>query len=182
MAGPGAATAHADGITVWPATPPPGARIHIAVPGCSVGPTAHVARSDAFTKPVTLYGKGDAGQGDPRLKNGLRPGRYAITASCGGGVTVRGEVTITAGGGRPRDGAPGTLPGASHAPGGGPPAVHTEPVPGTTATAVVTTSARPAAAHGSNGGSGLAYWLAGGGLVVLLGGAGLLARRRRGGA
>lgn len=169
---PGAAPARADGIAVSPAAPLPGERIHISVPGCSVGPTPHVARSDAFTRPVTLYGKGGTGEGDPRLKQGLRPGPYVITASCGGS-TVHGQVAVVAGGG---------TPGATQTPGGAPPAVHTEPAPSAPGTTAATIGARPAAAHGTGGGSDLAYWLAGGGLVVLAGGAALLALRRRTGS
>lgn len=169
VAGPGAAPAMADGITVSPAAPLPGERIHISVAGCSVGPTAHVARSGAFTAPVTLYGKGDAGEGDPRLRQHLRPARYPITASCGA-TTVRGEVDVAAG-------AP---PASAHAPGGVPPAGHTGATPFPPGGPAATISARPAAAHGS-GGSGLGYWLAGGAVVLLAGGAGLFARRRHGG-
>lgn len=99
--GVGAAPAAADGIAVSPHSPHPGQRIHISVPDCSVGPTPHIARSAAFTRDVILYGKADTGEGDPRLKRDLRPGPYAIVASCGDGRTLHGEVVVAARAGRP---------------------------------------------------------------------------------
>ncbi|MCO5967999.1 hypothetical protein [Actinoallomurus soli] len=108
--GLGAAPATADGVAVLPRSPHPGQRVHISVPGCSVGPTAHVARSRAFTRDVDLYGKADTGEGDARIKKDLRPGPYAIIASCGDGRTIRGEVVVVAKGDKP--GTPGT--GGTH--------------------------------------------------------------------
>jgi hypothetical protein len=67
--------------------------VHLSVPGCSVGPTAHVAVSPAFVSNVALYGKTDTGNGDPTIRQDLRPGTYPITAYCGAG-TVQGQVAI----------------------------------------------------------------------------------------
>jgi hypothetical protein len=83
----------ADGIHVSPGTARPGQRVHITVPDCAVGPTRHTAASDAFTRRATLHGKADTGEADVRLKDGLSPGTYRITASCGTS-TVLGQVVV----------------------------------------------------------------------------------------
>lgn len=88
-----ASPAAAQTIVVTPGTTRPGQRIHISVPGCSVGPTAHVAMSAAFTTSVTLYGKAENGDADPTIRQEARPGTYPITASCAGGL-VKGQVTV----------------------------------------------------------------------------------------
>ncbi|GAB3960884.1 hypothetical protein GCM10029978_011550 [Actinoallomurus acanthiterrae] len=171
--GLGAAPAAAQGIDVTPNTPHAGQRIHISVPDCSVGPTPHIAKSEAFTRDVTLYGKADTGDGDPRLKKDLRPGTYAITASCGNGRTVRGQIVVVAkAGSRPE--TPGKQthkPVTSQATPG-----HASPHP-TSSTA--TLNASPAAS--SKKSSNMPFLAIGGVMAVLVfGGAGiLLARRRR---
>lgn len=83
----------ADGIHVSPGQARPGQRVHLTVPDCAVGPTRHTATSDAFTGRTTLYGKADTGEADVRLKDGLAPGAYRITASCGTS-TVLGQVVV----------------------------------------------------------------------------------------
>lgn len=90
----GAAPALAQTIPVTPSTARAGQKVHISVPGCSVGPTEHVAKSPAFVHDVSLYGKADTGDADPIIRHGLRPGAYPITAHCGGTHIVRGQVTI----------------------------------------------------------------------------------------
>ena len=84
-------------IGVTPGSPHPGQHVHISVPGCAAGPTAHVAVSPAFTANVTLYGKADTGDADPTVRQDLKPGTYPITAYCGAD-TVRGTIDVTAGG------------------------------------------------------------------------------------
>jgi hypothetical protein len=167
--GLGAAPAAADGISISPHSPHPGQRIHISVPGCSVGPTAHVAKSAAFAHDVTLYGKADTGEGDPKLKKNLRPGPYAIVVSCGNGSTVRGEVVVVAKGGKPGPtGMPSSVLPAS-------PEHSTSPRP------PANLSATPAASQ-SHSGSKTPFLAIGGAMAALLvlGGAGLLLVRRRG--
>src|SRR4051794_35525755 len=88
-----AAPAPAHGIHVSPGEARPGQRVHITVPDCGVGPTPHTAASDAFTGRATLYGKADTGEADAWIKNGLAPGTYRITASCGAS-TVLGQLTV----------------------------------------------------------------------------------------
>lgn len=167
VTGLSATPAVADGVVVSPGTPRPGQRIHISVSGCSAGPTPHVARSQAFRHAVTLYGKADTGEADPRLKKGLPTGTYPITASCGDHA-VHGRVVVIAGGG-PSGGTASVRPG-------GPPAVHVESPTARTTTATI--DAHPAASHGG-GRSGTAYWLIGAALVVLAGGTGIFLLRRR---
>jgi hypothetical protein len=161
--GLGAAPAAADGISISPHSPHPGQRIHISVPGCSVGPTAHVAKSAAFTHDVTLYGKADTGEGDPKLKKNLRPGPYAIIATCDNGSTVHGEVVVVAKGAKP--GITSSVPGATLTASPHPPA---------------SLSATPAASQ-SHSGSNTPFLAIGGAMAVLLvlGGTGLLVVRRR---
>jgi LPXTG-motif cell wall-anchored protein len=171
--GLGAAPAAAQGIDVTPNTPHAGQRIHISVPDCSVGPTPHIAKSEAFTHDVTLYGKADTGDGDPRLKKDLKPGTYAITASCGNGRTVHGQIVVAAKPGRPE--TPGKQthkPITSQATPGGAPSPHP-----TSSTA--TLNASPAAS--SKKSSNMPFLAIGGVMAMLIfGGAGiLLARRRR---
>jgi hypothetical protein len=162
-----AAPAVAQGISVTPATPRPGQRIHISVPDCGVGPTPHTARSPAFTHDVVLYGKADTGEGEPRIRKDLRPGAYAITASCGRGHTVHGQVVVAAKIKKP-GGAPVGSP--TSAPSGSP-----LPSPAGTITAT------PAASQ-SEKGSNAPFWVIGGVMAVLLaGGTGLLLVRRRNG-
>ncbi|GAA4620975.1 hypothetical protein GCM10023196_007060 [Actinoallomurus vinaceus] len=174
VTGLGAAPAAAQGIGVTPDTPHAGQRIHISVPDCSVGPTPHIAKSEAFTRDVTLYGKADTGEGDPRLKKDLQPGTYAITASCGNGRTVRGQVVVVAKTGKT------DLPGKqSHKPvTSQPTAAGGSPHPQSSTT---TLSASPAASQ-SKKNSNMPFFAIGGVMAVLIfGGAGLLlARRRRG--
>jgi hypothetical protein len=165
-----AAPAVAESILVSPGTPHPGDKIHISVPGCSVGPTPHTAKSGAFEHDVTLYGKADTGEGDPKLKNGLKPGTYPITAFCGKGRTVHGQVVVIAKGEKP--GAPGA---PSREPGMPPAAVHTES--SRPQNPAATLSASPTASHGS--GSSTPYWVLGAAVVVLVGGAVLFVVRRR---
>lgn len=93
----GAGPAAADSITVTPGSPHAGQQVHISVPGCATGPTAHVAVSPAFTANVTLYGKADTGDADPTIRQELKPGSYPITAYCGAG-TVNGTVSVVADG------------------------------------------------------------------------------------
>lgn len=95
-------------IPVTPSTPRPGQRVHISVPDCSVGTRPHTAKSAAFARDVTLYGKSDTGDADPTIKQGLAPGTYPITAYCEGTRTVRGEVTVA--GGPSESPAGGTTP------------------------------------------------------------------------
>lgn len=83
-------------IDVTPGSAHPGERVHISVPGCGVGPDAHVAISPAFTGNVTLFGKADTGDADPTIRQELKPGVYPITAYCGDN-TVRGQISVTAG-------------------------------------------------------------------------------------
>lgn len=84
-------------IVVTPDSPHPGQRVHISVPGCSIGLTAHTATSQAFTGDVTLYGKADTGDADPMIRPDLKPGTYPITAHCGA-KSVQGSVSVTADG------------------------------------------------------------------------------------
>lgn len=88
--------AAAETIVVTPASSHPGEKVHISVPGCSTGPTAHVAISPAFTGNVTLFGKADTGDADPVIRQELKPGVYPITAYCGAG-TVKGQISVTTG-------------------------------------------------------------------------------------
>jgi LPXTG-motif cell wall-anchored protein len=83
-------------IDVTPSSSHPGERVHISVPGCSAGPTAHIAVSPAFTGNVTLFGKADTGDADPVIRQELKPGVYPITAYCGAS-TVQGQISIIAG-------------------------------------------------------------------------------------
>jgi hypothetical protein len=87
--------AAAQTITVTPDSAHPGQKVHISVPGCSAGPTAHVAVSAAFTGNVTLYGKADTGDADPMIRQELKPGTYPVTAYCGA-RTVQGQISVTA--------------------------------------------------------------------------------------
>jgi hypothetical protein len=96
-------TAAAESIDVTPGTPHPGQQVHISVPGCGTGPTAHIAVSTAFTANVTLYGKADTGDADPTIRQELKPGTYPITAYCGAN-TVQGKISV----------APGDRPSAGH--------------------------------------------------------------------
>ena len=89
MAGPAAAQT----IVVTPSAPRPGQRVHISVPGCSTGPTAHTAVSAAFPGVVTLHGKADTGDADITLKPDLKPGTYAITAHCEA-RNVQGQIAV----------------------------------------------------------------------------------------
>ncbi|MFL6056925.1 MAG: hypothetical protein ACJ72W_29100 [Actinoallomurus sp.] len=163
--GLGAAPAAADGISISPHSPRPGQRIHISVPGCSVGPTPHIAKSAAFAHDVTLYGKADTGEGDPKLKKNLRPGPYAIVASCGDGSTVRGEVVVVA-----KDGKPG--------PTGMPSSVL--PPKSTSPRPPASLSATPAASQSHSGSKTLLLAIGGAiAALLVLGGAGLLVVRRR---
>jgi hypothetical protein len=91
IAGPAAAQT----IVVTPSAPHPGQRIHISVPDCSTGPTAHTAVSAAFPGVVTLHGKADTGDADITLKPDLKPGTYNITAHCGT-KTVPGQIAVVA--------------------------------------------------------------------------------------
>ncbi|MEV0401549.1 LPXTG cell wall anchor domain-containing protein [Actinoallomurus sp. NPDC050550] len=170
--GLGAAPAAAQGIDVTPNTPHAGQRIHISVPGCSVGPTPHIAKSAAFTHDVTLYGKADTGDGDPRLKKDLPAGTYAITASCGNGRTVRGQIVVAARAGRPETpGKPTHKPVTSQAtPGGASP----HPTSSTT-----TLSASPAASQSKKSSNMPFLAIVGVMAVLIFGGAGLLFARRR---
>ncbi|MCO6004427.1 LPXTG cell wall anchor domain-containing protein [Actinoallomurus purpureus] len=168
--GLGAGPAAAQSISVTPDTPRPGQRIHISVPDCSVGPTAHTARSQAFTHDVALYGKADTGEADPRIKKDLRPGTYAITASCGNGRTVRGQVVVVAKGDKS-----GTQAKPSHEPTSGT-GVHTEsPQPDSS---VGTISATPTASSEKGSNTPLLA-IVGAMAVLLVGGAGLLLFVRR---
>ncbi|GLY79927.1 hypothetical protein [Actinoallomurus iriomotensis] len=92
----GAGLAAADSITVTPGSPRPGQQVHISVPGCATGSSAHVAVSPAFTTNVTLYGKADTGDADPTIRQELRPGTYPVTAYCGAD-TVQGTISVAAG-------------------------------------------------------------------------------------
>ncbi|MEV5708801.1 hypothetical protein [Actinoallomurus sp. NPDC052274] len=167
--GLGAAPAAADGIAVSPHSPRPGQRIHISVPDCSVGPTAHIAKSPAFTRDVALYGKADTGEGDPRIKKDLSPGKYAIVASCGAGRTVHGEVVVTERVGR--TGPHPSVPVAS------PPAERHTTAPHPAATL----SATPTASQSHDDSKLPFVAIIAGMAVLLLGTAGtLLVRRRRG--
>jgi hypothetical protein len=89
IAGPAAAQT----IVVTPGEPRPGQRVHISVPDCSTGPTAHTAVSAAFPGVVTLHGKADTGDADITLKPDLKPGTYAITAHCEA-RTVQGQIAV----------------------------------------------------------------------------------------
>jgi hypothetical protein len=82
-------------IVVTPGSPHPGQKVHISVNGCSTGPTAHTATSQAFTGDVTLYGKADTGDADPMIRPDLKPGTYPITAHCGT-KNVQGQISVTA--------------------------------------------------------------------------------------
>lgn len=172
--GLGAAPAAAQGIDVTPNTPHAGQRIHISVPGCSVGPTPHIAKSAAFAHDVTLYGKADTGEGDPRLKKDLAPGTYAITASCGKGRTVRGQIVVVAKTGK--SGTPGKQPNKPATSQATPGSASPHPTSSTT-----TLSASPASSQSTKS-STMPFLAIGGVMAVLIfGGAGLLfARRRRG--
>jgi LPXTG-motif cell wall-anchored protein len=83
-------------IDVTPDSAHPGEKVHISVPGCSVGPDTHVAVSPAFTANVTLFGKAETGAADPTLRQELKPGVYPVTAYCGAN-TVRGQISVTVG-------------------------------------------------------------------------------------
>lgn len=97
MAGPAVAgPAAAQTIVVTPSAPRPGQRVHISVPGCSTGPTAHTAVSAAFPSVVTLHGKADTGDADIIIKPDLEPGTYAITAHCEA-RTVLGRIAVVSG-------------------------------------------------------------------------------------
>lgn len=87
--------ASAQTIVITPDSPHPGQQVHISVPGCGVGPTAHVAVSAAFTGNVTLYGKADTGDADPTIRQELEPGTYPVTAYCGA-RTVQGQISVVA--------------------------------------------------------------------------------------
>jgi len=96
MAGAGGAAAQT--IVVTPDAPHPGQQVHISVPDCSTGPTAHTAVSAAFPDVVTLHGKADTGDADITLRPDLKPGTYAITAHCGT-KNVRGQIAVVSGNG-----------------------------------------------------------------------------------
>jgi len=96
--------AAAQTIVVTPSSAHPGQKVHISVPDCSAGPTAHVAVSSAFVGNVTLYGKADTGDAEPVIRQELRPGTYPITAYCGA-RTVQGQISVTA------EGRPSAGPG-----------------------------------------------------------------------
>lgn len=91
---PAAARAVGQDIVVTPSVPHPGQRVHISVPGCSIGPTAHTAVSAAFPADVTLHGKADTGDADVTVRPDLKPGTYAIAAHCGA-TTVQGRIAVT---------------------------------------------------------------------------------------
>jgi hypothetical protein len=160
-AGVSASPAAAQTILVTPSSPHPGQKIHISVPGCGVGPTAHTAMSEAFTRDVTLYGKADTGDADPMIKKELKPGTYPITAFCGGTLTVHGQVVVTGKGGTQPEKPPVIVPNTP-----------------TTSSPVPPISASPAASS-SKGGSGTGYWVLGA-AVILAGGAGVFLLRKRG--
>ena len=170
--GLGAAPAAAQGIDVTPNTPHAGQRIHISVPDCSVGPTPHIAKSEAFTRDVTLYGKADTGDGDPRLKKDLRPGTYAITASCGNGRTVRGQIVVAKAGRSEMPGKQSHKPVTSQSTAGG-----KSPSP---EASTGTLSASPAASQSKKSSNMPFFAIAGIMAVLIFGGAGLLFARRRG--
>jgi hypothetical protein len=169
-AGAIASPAAAQTILVTPGSPHPGQKIHISVPGCSTGPTPHTAESAAFTRTVTLYGKADTGDADPTIKKELKPGTYPISADCGAGHVVRGQVVVAAmgtKGGEQSEKPPVIIP---NTPTG---------APATTPAASI--SASPAASS-SNSGSSTSYWVLGAAVIILGGGAGVFLLRRRGGA
>jgi hypothetical protein len=169
-AGAIASPAAAQTILVTPGSPHPGQKIHISVPGCSTGPTPHTAESAAFTRTVTLYGKADTGDAEPTIKKELKPGAYPISADCGAGHIVRGQVVVAAKGakgGKQPEKPPVIIP---NTPTG---------APATTPAASI--SASPAASS-SNNGSSTPYWVLGAAVIILGGGAGVFLLRRRGGA
>lgn len=88
--------ASAQTIVVTPGAARPGQQVHISVPDCGIGPTAHVAVSAAFTGNVTLFGKADTGDADPTIRQDLKPGVYPVTAYCGA-RTVQGQISVVAG-------------------------------------------------------------------------------------
>lgn len=87
------APAPGDGIRVSPGEARAGQQVHLTVPDCAVGPTRHTATSPAFTHRATLHGKADTGEADTRIRYGLAPGTYRITASCGAN-TLFGRVVV----------------------------------------------------------------------------------------
>ena len=165
-AGVSASPAAAQTIPVTPSSPHPGQKVHISVPGCGVGPTAHTAMSEAFTRDVTLYGKADTGDADPMIKKELKPGTYPITAFCGGTLTVHGQVVVTGKGGTQPEKPPVIVPNTPTTSSSG------------ASTPVPPISASPAASS-SKGGSSTGYWVLGAAVAVLAGGAGVFLLRKR---
>jgi hypothetical protein len=96
LAGTWPAPATAATIVVTPDAPHPGQRVHISVPGCSTGRTAHTAVSAAFPSEVVLHGKADTGDADITLRTELKPGTYPVIAHCGAS-TVQGRIAIVPG-------------------------------------------------------------------------------------
>jgi hypothetical protein len=92
----GAWPAAAQTIVVTPSAPHPGQRVHISVPGCSIGPTAHTAVSAAFPSEVTLHGKADTGDADITLRPELKAGTYPVIAHCGANI-VQGQIAVVSG-------------------------------------------------------------------------------------
>jgi hypothetical protein len=97
---PAAARAVGQDIVVTPGAPHPGERVHISVPGCSVGPTEHTAVSAVFPADVTLHGKAETGDADVTIRPDVKPGTYAIAAHCGT-TTVQGRIAVTGESGQP---------------------------------------------------------------------------------
>lgn len=155
------AAAAADGITISPAHARAGQQISLSVADCSVGSARHWVSSKAFAGEVTLGGKADTGDTTVRIRAGLAPGTYAVTAHCGGSHIQKGSLVVVAGGSNP---APAKSP--STAP------------PGPSASPDTTISARPAASHSSTS-STAPYWAAGAGVVVLAAAGGAFLIRRR---
>jgi hypothetical protein len=89
-----ATSSGSNGIKVSPGTARPGQRVELTVRGCSVGPDRHWARSTAFTKDVTLQGKGADGLAEATIKKSIGSGSYDIVAHCGS-KKVTGHVKIS---------------------------------------------------------------------------------------
>jgi len=89
-----ATSSGSNGIKVSPKTAHPGQRVEVTVRGCSVGPARHWVQSTAFTKEVTLAGKGYNGQGSAMIKKNIGSGTYDIVAHCGA-KQVTGRVKIS---------------------------------------------------------------------------------------
>jgi hypothetical protein len=111
------ASAAGGGVSVTPASPPPGSDVRLVVHGCT-GRTG-TAKSEAFVADVLLAAQGEDGAlvGGSRVRSSLTPGTYDVTVGCGGQeARVRGTVTVTERSGKPSGAATTPVPASPVAP------------------------------------------------------------------